>query len=154
LRLTAQPAEHLVTARNTLTQILQGPRPMFTTRLDVSGMAEGQRAGLTLFGVRPSWIGVVRQGGRARVTLASEGAETPGPPVTGRTVELRAEVSEGQSVRYSYSLDGRRFAPFGDPIWLARFSWWKGSRPALFSFTRGASGVADFDWFHVTRREP
>ena len=154
LRLEAQPAQHLVTARNTLTQILQGPRPSYTTRLNVGGMAEGQRAGLTLFGVRPSWIGVVREGGRNRITLASEGVETAGPELTGRTVELRAEVSEGQSVRYSYSLDGSTFTPLGDPIWLARFSWWKGSRPALFSFTRGDSGTADFDWFHVDRREP
>ena len=108
----------------------------------------------TLFGVRPSWIGVVREGGRNRIVLASEGVETTGPELTGRTVELRAEVSEGQTVRYSYSLDGGAFTAFGDPIWLARFSWWKGSRPALFSFTRGASGTADFDWFHVARREP
>lgn len=154
LRLEAQPAQHLVTARNTLTQILEGPRPAYTTRLDVGGMAEGQRAGLTLFGVRPSWIGVVREGGRNRIVLASEGVETTGPELAGRTVELRAEVSEGQSVRYSYSLDGSTFTPLGDPIWLARFSWWKGSRPALFSFTRGASGTADFDWFHVDRRKP
>lgn len=154
LRLEAQHADHLVTARNTLTQILEGPRPAYTTRLDVGGMADGQRAGLTLFGVRPSWIGVVREGGRNRIVLASEGVETAGPDLTGRTVELRADVSEGQSVRYFYSLDGGTFIPFGDPIWLARFSWWKGSRPALFSFTRGASGTADFDWFHVERRDP
>ncbi|HEY6816780.1 MAG TPA: glycoside hydrolase 43 family protein [Croceibacterium sp.] len=154
LRLEAQPAQHLVTARNTLTQIMQGPRPSFTTRLDVARMAEGQRAGLTLFGVRPSWIGVVREGGRNRIVLASEGVETVGPELAGQTVELRAEVSESQSVRYSYSQDGSTFTPFGDPIWLARFSWWKGSRPALFSFTRGASGTADFDWFRVERREP
>jgi beta-xylosidase len=153
LRLEAQQAEHLVTARNTLTQILQGPRPMYTARIDVAGMGEGQRAGLSLFGVRPSWIGVVREGGRNRVALASEGVETPGPELTGGTVELRAEVSEGQAVRYSYSLDGgRSFVPFGDPIWLARFSWWKGSRPALFTYTKGTPGGSiDVDWFRVER---
>lgn len=153
LRLTALPAEHLVTARNTLTQILQGPQSRITTRIDISGMADGQRAGLSLFGVRPSWIGVVREAGHSHITLASAGVETAGPEVTGRTVNLRAEVSPDQNVRYSYSLDaGKSFQPFGDPIPLARFSWWKGSRPALFSFTHGAKrGWIDVDWFRVER---
>jgi beta-xylosidase len=73
LRLHALAAQHLVTARNTLTQILQGPHSTITARLDVSRMAEGQRAGLSLFGVRPSWIGLVREGGVTRVTLADAG---------------------------------------------------------------------------------
>lgn len=154
LRLRALPAQHLVTARNTLTQILQGPRTTITTRVDVSRMADGQRAGLSLFGVRPAWIGVVQEGGKRRVTVASEGKETPGDELKGATIQLRAEVSEGQSVRYSYSIDGKKFVAVGDPYWLARFSWWKGSRPALFSFNRdGSGGAIDVDWFRVQREE-
>jgi len=155
LRLTALPAEHLVTARNTLTQILQGPRTRITARIDISRMSEGQRAGLTLFGVRPSWIGVVRSGGATRVAAASEGEETLGPRLTDPTLVLAAEVNEGQIVRYSYSTDdGRSFRSLGDPVWLARFSWWKGSRPGLFTFTRGAgAGSIDVDWFRVARED-
>jgi hypothetical protein len=117
-------------------------------------MTDGQRAGLALFGVRPSWIGLVRDGGATRVTLAREGRETPGVALTGRTIDLRAEVGPEQTVRYSYSLDrGASFRSMGDAIPLARFSWWKGSRPALFSFTRGAApgGSVDVDWVHVER---
>ncbi len=150
LRLVASPAEHLVTARNTLTQILQGPRARITARLDGAGMRDGQRAGLSLFGVGPSWIGLVRDGGRLRVTLAVKGTETMGPALDGHVVDLRAEVGPEQAVRYSYSLDGRTFRPMGDAIALARFSWWKGSRPALFSFTRGQpEGSVDIDWVRV-----
>jgi len=63
-------------------------------------------------------------------------------------------VSPEQAVRYAYSIGGgKSFHPFGDAIPLARFSWWKGSRPALFSFTRGVAGAArgwvDVDWFQV-----
>jgi beta-xylosidase len=155
LRLTALPAEYLVTARNTLTQILQGPNSRITTRIDIGNMVDGQRAGLSLFGVHPSWIGVARDSGHAHVTLASAGVETPGPEITGQTVDLRAEVNPDQTVRYAYSLDnGKNFQPFGDAIPLARFSWWKGSRPALFSFTHGtkaARGWIDVDWFRVER---
>ena len=121
-------------------------------------MAEGQRAGLAMFGVRPSWIGVVRSGGRDRVTLASEGAETAGPELTRRTIDLRVEVGAGAD--RALFLQPRRRAPSsrsGDPIPLARFSWWKGSRPSLFSFVRPAAeapvpqGWVDVDWFRVQR---
>lgn len=151
LRLLAGKAEQITTARNTLTQILQGPDRRITARLDISGLKDGQRAGLSLFGVRPSWIGVVGEGTQKRLTLSSAGVETPGPVVKARTVQLRAEVTEDQKVRYAYSLDeGKSFQPFGDPIQLARFSWWKGSRPALFIFTKGEpGGVVDVDWMRL-----
>jgi len=58
-------------------------------------------------------------------------------------------------VYYEYSVDGGgTFTRFGNPSKL-RFSWWKGARPALFSFNtaqatdRGEAGFADFDWVHV-----
>lgn len=153
LRLTAMPADWLSTARNTLTQILQGPNSTITTRIDVSRMAEGQRAGLSLFGVRPAWIGVVRGGGRNIVTLANQGFETPGPELTKATIDLRAIVGPEQTVLYSYSLDGgKSFRPFGAGIALSKFSWWKGSRPALFTFTKGETGSIDIDWFRVEHK--
>jgi beta-xylosidase len=150
MRLVAQPAEHLVTARNTLTQILQGPSSRITTRIDIRHMADGQRAGLTLFGVKPSWVGVVRENGKARLTLASAGEETSGAELDANVVELRAEVGKEQIVRYSYSVDGKNFQTMGSGIALARFSWWKGSRPAVFTFTRGnPGGMVNIDWFRV-----
>ena len=156
LRLRALPSEHLVTARNTLTQILQGPASRITARIDFSHMADGQRAGLAMFGVKPNWIGVVREGGVSRVTLANAGNETPGPQLHARTLELRVDIAPDQTARYSYSLDnGRHFTPFGGALPLAQFSWWKGARPSLFSFTHAPAGPPpgwlDVDWFHVTK---
>ncbi|WP_294391499.1 glycoside hydrolase 43 family protein [uncultured Sphingomonas sp.] len=151
LRLNALPAQYLVTARNTLTQVLQGPASIVTAHFDTSRMADGQRAGLSLFGARPSWIGIVRSGGVSRVTFASEGVETAGPALRNAVIELRADIGEDQVVRYAYRADGgRRFIPLGPPTWLARFSWWKGSRPALFSFNKTKSaGAVDIDWVRV-----
>ncbi|MFV1919354.1 glycoside hydrolase 43 family protein [Sphingomonas sp. MJ1 (PH-R8)] len=154
LRLEAGEAQHLVTARNTLTQVLQGPESRITARIDLSHMADGQRAGLTLFGVRPSWIGAVRERGATHLVLAREGEEQAGPRLTADTIELRAEVGSDQTVRYSYRLGTGGFTPLGDAIPLARFSWWKGSRPALFTFNkRGPSGHIDVDWFRVDHPE-
>lgn len=151
MRLTAAPSDHLVTARNTLTQMLQGPRMVTTTRLDLSRLSEGQRAGLTMFGVRPSWIGAVRQGGVTRLAFATEGRETLGPALPA-TVRFRVAVGPDQRAAYSWSADGRRFVPFGEVLALSPFSWWRGSRPGLFTFTRGAApaGHVDADWFRVT----
>jgi len=150
LRLKASEAQSLTTAHNTLTQILQGPASQITARLDVSHMADGQRAGLSLFGVKPVWIGVVREGGVSRIAYASAGVETPGSEISGQVVELRAEVLPDQTSRFAYSFDGKTFTPFGEPVALPVFSWWKGSRPALFTFNRlTADGFADFDWVRV-----
>lgn len=156
LRLTALPAQHLVTARDTLTQVLQGPGSRITARVDISHMADGERGGLSLFGVRPSWIGVLRTGGTSRITLASAGDEQPGPVVLAPVVLLRAIVAADQTVRYSYSLDdGRSYQPIGGAIALARFSWWKGARPALFAYNvLGKGGSIDIDWFQVDHPWP
>jgi hypothetical protein len=122
-----------------------------TARLDVSHMTDGQRAGVSLFGVKPVWIGVVRENGVSRITYASAGVETAGPETTGQMVELRADVLPDQTSRFAYSLDGKTFTSFGEQLSLPIFSWWKGSRPALFTFNKTtATGAVDIDWVHVT----
>ena len=55
----------------------------------MEGLAEGQRAGLAMFGQGVSWIGVVRQGGRKRLATNLAGVETPGPDLGGSAVQLR-----------------------------------------------------------------
>jgi hypothetical protein len=159
LRLQAQGAQYLVTARNTLTQILHGPATTVTARVDIAHLVDQQRAGLVLFGVRPTWIGVVREAGASYLTYAAAGVETRGPSVTSAVIDLMAQVSPDQSVRFSYA--AQPDAPlqrFGPETPLARFSWWKGSRPGLFTYIKiapGSSvaatqdGYVDIDWFHV-----
>jgi beta-xylosidase len=159
LRLQAQGAQYLVTARNTLTQILQGPALTVSARLDISHLTEQQRAGLVLFGVRPTWIGVVREAGSSFVTYAAAGVETRGPSLSGDVIDLKAQVSSDQSVRFSYTTQpDAAFQPFGPPTPLAHFSWWKGSRPGLFTYIKVSpgstpappqDGFVDIDWFHV-----
>jgi beta-xylosidase/cephalosporin-C deacetylase-like acetyl esterase len=157
LRLKAMPAPDFLSARNTLTQVLHGSASQTTIRLDVSGLVDGQRAGLAMLQVQPNWIGVVQTAGERRLVSSSAGVQIEGPLLGEATVQLRLDV-ERETVSYSYSLDeGRTFLPLGGPFRL-RFSWWKGSRPALFSFSQGPppskSGHADFDWVHVTQVAP
>ena len=153
LRLTAGPAPNLVSARNTLTQVLQSEASTITTRLDAGGMIDGQRAGLAMFGQGVSWVGVVRRDGVSRVAFSSAGVETLGPALPAKALDLRVAVAD-QTARYSYSLDGgKTFVALGTPAPL-RFSWWKGARPALFTYGDPAQpkqSVADFDWVDVKR---
>lgn len=151
LRLRGGPAADLVSARNTLTQSLQSRSAIITTRLDAKGLVEGQRAGLAMFGAGIGAVGAIRTGGALRVVFSLRGVDTLGPALSAGTVDLRVTVAD-QAATYSYSRDGgRTFVDLGGGT-LPRFSWWKGARPALFSYgapNRAEQGVADFDWVDV-----
>jgi beta-xylosidase len=154
LRLHATAAEDLLHARNTLTESMQDQSLEFTARLDVQHMADGGRAGLSLFDKSESYIGVSQTQGGQAVVFSVRGVDRARRPLRMKTVQLRARV-EGDTASYSYSLDeGRTFHALGEPVKLS-FSWWKGARPALFSFNispdaadAAKAGYADFDWAH------
>ncbi len=160
LRLKALHADYFLAARNTLTQVHHGSASETTVELDVAGMVDGQRSGLGLLQAQPNWIGVAQLAGTRQVKFASAGVETQGPVLDERTsVQLRMHV-EDQVVSYSYSLDrGATFTSLGEPAKM-RFSWWKGARPALFSYSLTepdpalSQGYADFDWVHIRQLAP
>ncbi len=109
-----------------------------------------------MFGIRPSWTGVVRNGAQTVITFSSAGAETKGPATTAKTIDLRVEVTPDQMAHFSFSDDGgANFQPLGEPARLW-FSWWKGARPALFTYVKAPpaaaipGGFVDIDWFRVT----
>lgn len=155
LRLKASRSPNLVSAHNTLTQIHQGAASQLTTRIDVSGMVDGQKAGFGMFQVQPSWIGVVQEGGQRFVTYSFAGVEARGPRLTATTLQLRTTTDTQQMIHHAYSLDeGKTFVPLGGEAKM-RFSWWKGSRPMLFTFnTIADAGRIDVDWVHVTQISP
>jgi len=130
---------------------LSRPHVRGAARLDASGLAAGQRAGFSRCGQGIGWLGAARQEGVSRVTFSSAGEETAGPILPTKALDLRVAVAD-QTARYSYSLDGgKTFVALGTPAPL-RFSWWKGARPALFTYGgagQAKQGVADFDWVTV-----
>lgn len=149
LRLHASSATDLVAARNTLTQVLQGEASQMDALMEVSHMADGERAGLAMFQLQPAWIGVVQEGGERFITFSSAGVETRGPKLTHAAARLRIDVANGEA-QFSYRTgEATRFAMLGKA--KLRFSWWKGSRPALFTYNTSARsedlGMIDIDWF-------
>jgi beta-xylosidase len=149
LRLIPAPAEDLLSARNTLTQCMQDNSFQFTIRMDLSGMKSGGHAGLAMFEKSAGGLEVVQTGGERRLNFFHLQDRVEGPLLAQSVLQLRVRI-EGDQAHYSFSLDdGRSFQPLGAPTEIC-FSWWKGSRPALFAYTTGNAdpGVVDFDWAH------
>lgn len=162
LRLTTGRVDNdIEAARNTLTQRTFGPECAGSTALDVSGLKDGDFAGLVLLAKNYGIVGVKRDDSTNYVVMVS--AETH-PPVevarvqlTQSRVFLKAECDFKNLVdtaRFYYSLDGKSWTPIGKPLkmryTLAHFM---GYRFGLFNYaTKEAGGYADFDFFRVSDR--
>lgn len=149
LRLIPMRATGLLTARNTLTQMMQDNSFEFTIRMDLSGMKPGAHAGLAMFGKFASGLQVVDTQNVRRLNWFHLPLQGSSISISGNVLELRVKV-DGNTARYSYSMDhGRSFHRMGQAVQL-RWTWWKAPRPALFAWTTSAAdpGVADFDWAH------
>jgi len=149
LRLIPMRADGILSARNTLTECMQDNALEFTVRLDLTKMKAGVHAGLAMFEKSASGLEVVERGRERQLSFFHLPDRIAGPMVTGDVVQLRVNV-DGDQARYWYSLDdGTTFDPLGGPTPI-RFSWWKGSRPAVFAYTTEGSdpGAIDVDWAH------
>ncbi len=155
LHLIPMQADGLLAARNTLTQCMQDNSFEFTVRLDLSEMKAGVHTGLAMFEKSASGIEIVQSESERRLVFFHLQDRSAGPVVSQPIIQLRVSV-DGDEARYFFSLDdGKAFQRIGTgtPI---RFSWWKGSRPALFAYTTlaGDPGAVDFDWVHYQPRGP
>ena len=159
LRLHALPASNLWDARNTLTQRAIGPLSSPTVVLDTSSMQDRDVAGLALFNRPYAWIGVERIDGKTRVVQFDEQTDrTAHVDLSGQRVWLRADADFlKEKAHFSYSIDGRKFSPLGEPMTLVfQLTTFQGVRYALFNYnTSGArGGAADFDSFTVDQPLP
>ena len=172
LRLTSVPAPKernngapavntLYDAPNFLLQKFPAPEFTVTTSLQFSPAADGERAGLAVFGFDYAWIGLRRAAGGLRlVTAVNRGANRLGAQESeiaaadgaASPVFLRVTVGENANCRFAYSSDNRTFTPIGGPF-QASGDRWIGAKVGLFaSATPSATalGFADFNWFRVT----
>ena len=154
LRLHAFPAlepGNFKKAGNTLTQrSLRTKQNQVTVKLDLSGMSNGQQAGIVHFAASWCLFGVTQSGGIRTLTCNKDGHTTFGPAILQNALWLRSAWGyDGQS-QFAYSLDGKTFSPFGDPYQL---TWgnYRGDRIGLLTFNDLAEqGYVDVDWFHYT----
>ena len=142
LAIDALKADSFAHARNTLSQKLMGFKGSYTVCLDMSLFAEGQKAGLACMGKENYCIGV-RQGTAGReLYFEKDGEILATERIDASKLWLRLSFDAEDfkdSFAFSYSLGGRRFIPFGEAF-TAQFGFWKGARPALFSYNELADG--------------
>lgn len=163
-------------ARNMLTQRTFGPRQSAETRMDISGMKDGDVAGLAAFNRGFSYVAVKRTAGVTTLGVVNRGqpfAVDLDPAalesfVSGTTVALGAATEvyvkadldfaspTGQLwTTFSYSLDGRQWNQLGNRVGpqtldgsLAHFM---GHRVGLFNYaTQQVGGRVDFDYFNLS----
>lgn len=159
LRLHTAPAKDFWLARNSLTQRAIGPQSTPTAVLDAGGMKAGDVAGLAMLSLPYAWIGVERTADGLNLAQYDQLSDkTVRTRITATRVWLRADCDFiHETVRFSYSVDGKRFLPLGarfTPVF--QLTTFQGVRYALFAYnSKGvAGGVADFDSFRVFEPKP
>nr|BFE60890.1 family 43 glycosylhydrolase [Dactylosporangium thailandense] len=160
-------------ARNTLSQRTFGPRQSVETKMDISGMKDGDVAGLAAYNRGFSYVAVKRTGGQNTLGVVNRGQPfavdldqatlenfVPGSTValgSATQVYVKADLDlaspAGQLwTTFYYSLDGRQWSKLGDRVGpqtldgtLAHFM---GHRVGLFNYaTQATGGHVDFDSF-------
>jgi beta-xylosidase len=140
----------LLVAGNTLTQrVFRTPYNQVTVKLDISGMADGQHAGIAHFGSPDySTLGVTCIGKVRRLDFRIKEAVITGPVVNSDSLWLRSQWGADGLSRFYYSLDGRTFFPFGQPYQL-KWESYRGDRIAIYNFNdKDDAGFIDVDYFH------
>jgi len=160
LRLTTGRIDTSFTqARNTLTQRTFGPVCSGSTLIDVSGMKDGDFAGIALLQKKFGQVGVMINDGAASVVMVNSQS---GKPVVAESVRLKQKKvflkvecdfrNLDDTGYFFYSLDCKRWIPIGTPLEMEySMPHFMGYRFGLFNYTSGdPGGYVDFDWFRIS----
>jgi beta-xylosidase len=154
LRLKAfKPIEqnNLLKAGNTITQ--RSYRTTFNEvfiKIDISNMADGQKAGLCHFGSpNYSTFGIVYDSVKF-IEYNVKGAVIKGPPVNTTILWLKSSWGLDGRSQYYYSPDGLKYTAFGDKYQLA-WGAYRGDRIGIYNYNNNAdSGFIDIDFLHYS----
>ena len=130
-----------------------------TTKLTFSAIGNNEKAGLIVMGRDYSYISIIKTDENYRIMqVVCKDAERKTAeeivaevPVNVNVVYLRVSVEKQAVCKFSYSVDGENFVPFGENF-SARAGRWIGAKVGLFAVNpneRGNLGYADFDWFRI-----
>ena len=139
--------DDLMKAGNTLTQRCFRTRDnLVVLKLDLSGLADGQKAGLCHFAKTHSALGVVQENGIRRIEYRENGKLTAGPEIKGNHLWLKSTWDLTGQSRYAYSTDGQTFTDFG-PAYPLSWGFYRGDRIGIYSFNNQAdAGYVDVDY--------
>lgn len=171
---TNKVVQSVFEARNTLTQRMEGPKCSGVVAMDVSRMADGDRAGFSAFNDHAGLLEVARDGEAFTLSMKVEDVRfdrdkrvTGVESKVGGTVDLGkarkvylridADFRLGQDLAtFFYSLDGKDWTPLGEAVKM-RFDFRKffmGTKFGIFNYaTKAAGGYVDVDYFRYDKNE-
>jgi hypothetical protein len=129
--------------------------------IDISGMKDGDFAGLALFQKKFGQVGVIVNGENVSVVMVNAGSGEPvvaaAVPVRKKRIYLKAECDFREQADlgyFYYSLDGIKWVAVGTPLKMEySMPHFMGYRFGLFYYsTRNPGGSADFSWFRISDR--
>ena len=123
-----------------------------TTRMEIAGMNNGQKAGLVHFngGKNYAFIAVTKQNNVCRMEFEMDGQAAIGTelPSDQNVIFLRTSIGITDEAGFQYSFDGITYHKLGSvyPMKAANF---RGDMIGVFTYDDGGqSGFVDVDWFH------
>jgi beta-xylosidase len=152
-------AKNLWDVPNLLLQKFPAPSFTVTTKVALTLRNDAERTGLIVMGLDYANLSVQKKQDGLYISLAtcadadkgSAEKETAGVKLNGNTVWLRVRVEENAVCSFSFSHDGKTFAPIGESF-KARQGRWIGAKVGIFAVGRDVSaevGYADYDWFRI-----
>ena len=122
--------------------------------MDISGVKDGQKAGLCHF-ASPHFaqIGIKCQGNTRNLEFKGKGTVITGPVIRNNMLWLRSVWGLDGISQFSYSHDGKTFVPFGNVYQLA-FGSYRGDRIGIYSYNNIADkGYIDVDYLHYAMKK-
>lgn len=145
---------------NTLTQRTFGPKSSAYTAIDVSGMKDGDYAGMIALQKQYGYVGVKMVGTTKTIVMVT-GDDVTGTPVERATVPLNQNTvyvrvdcdftNRTDKAYFYYSLNGTTWTAIGTTLQMSyTIPHFMGYRFGLFTYaTKSAGGYADFDFYRV-----
>lgn len=145
-------------ARNTLTQRTIGPLSSASTAMDISGMKDGDFAGLAALQKNYGLVGVKMEGKQKLLVMINAGNGIPEQvatiPLQQKRIFLKINcdfTNKKDVADFFYSLDGKTWITIGNTLKMSyTLPHFMGYRFGLFNYaTKNIGGYADFDWFDI-----
>lgn len=151
---TSRVDSKLYYAKNTLTQRSFGPTCSGRIAVDVSGMKDGDVAGLVALQDSLAFVGVAKSGTSLSVVQYQGTSQKASVPISQNKVYFRIDMdftNQTDKATFFYSLDSLTWKSIGGTLSMKyTLGMFVGYRFGLFNYaTKSAGGYADFDWFKI-----
>jgi beta-xylosidase len=151
---TGRTDNGFLNARNTLTQRSFGPKCSGRTSLDVSGLKDGDCAGLAALQVKYGFIAVKREDAVNTIIMNNGTTLVATAALSQNRIYLRIDMdftNKADKATFFYSTDSITWKSIGNTLQMSYdLAHFMGYRFALFNYaTKSTGGIADFDWFQI-----